>query len=109
MSVKNGLFTGILIGSLVGAGVALLTAPRSGEETRSLLKDKGGEIKAKAATTLEDGRTRVMEIRDRGQALVAEKRENVKTAFQEIKARLRASARELEDGGEDERLPEAAA
>jgi gas vesicle protein len=109
MSARNGLFTGILIGSLVGAGVALLTAPRSGEETRTLLKEKGSEIKAKAATTLEDGHTRLMEIRDRGQALVAEKREDVKTAFQEIRAKLRAPAGELEDGGENERLQEAAA
>lgn len=109
MSEKNGLFTGILIGSLVGAGVALLTAPRSGEETRTLLREKGGEIKAKATTTLEDGRTRVMAIRDRGQALVAEKREDMKAAIQEIKARLRASAGGQEDGAEGERLPESAA
>lgn len=109
MSSRNGLFTGILIGSLVGVGVALLTAPRSGEETRTLLKEKGGELKTKAANTLEDGRTRVQEIRDRGQALVAEKREDIKAAFQEVRARLRASTEELEGGAEDERLPEATA
>lgn len=108
MSARNGLLTGILIGSLVGAGVALVTAPRSGKETRLLLKEKGGELKAKAATTLEDGRTRVREIRKRGQALVAEQKEEMKAAFQEIRARLRPSAEELEDGAEAEHLPEAA-
>ena len=109
MSARNGLFTGILIGGLVGAGVALLTAPHSGEVTRTLLREKGSEFKSKATNTLDDGRTRVAEIKSRGQAMVAEKKEEMKAALQEIKARLSASATDLEARPEDDRLSEAAA
>jgi gas vesicle protein len=37
--------TGLLIGGLVGAGVALLMAPRSGEETRAELRNKAMEYR----------------------------------------------------------------
>ena len=33
-------FAGFVIGGLVGAAAALLLAPQSGEETRTLIKDK---------------------------------------------------------------------
>jgi gas vesicle protein len=36
------------IGALAGAGIALLYAPRSGEETRELIATKGRELKGKA-------------------------------------------------------------
>jgi gas vesicle protein len=38
-------FAGFVIGGLVGAGLALLLAPQSGEETRSQIKDKSFELK----------------------------------------------------------------
>ena len=38
-------FAGLAIGGLVGAGLALLLAPQSGEETRGQIKDKGFELK----------------------------------------------------------------
>jgi gas vesicle protein len=47
-------FAGFMIGSLVGAAVALLMAPQSGEETRTLIKDKSIEIKDKAVVTGQD-------------------------------------------------------
>ena len=39
---------GFLIGGLVGAGVALLLAPQSGEETREMLRERGIELKNRA-------------------------------------------------------------
>lgn len=36
---------GIVVGGLVGAAVALLLAPQSGEETRTLIRDKSIELK----------------------------------------------------------------
>ena len=39
-------------GALAGAAIALLYAPRSGEETRRLIADKGREIKNKASDAL---------------------------------------------------------
>lgn len=36
--------SGAVIGGVIGAGVALLFAPRTGEETRKILKDKADEL-----------------------------------------------------------------
>jgi gas vesicle protein len=43
---SNELFlAGLIMGSLVGVGVALLVAPQSGVETRGQIKDKSVELK----------------------------------------------------------------
>lgn len=42
-----GLFVAFLSGALVGAGAALLFAPRSGKETREMLADYGCDLKEK--------------------------------------------------------------
>lgn len=36
------------VGGMIGAGVALLTAPKTGEETRRMIKDLAGDVKEKA-------------------------------------------------------------
>lgn len=40
---------GLLVGGLVGAAVALLYAPQSGEETRAVIREKSIELKEQAA------------------------------------------------------------
>jgi gas vesicle protein len=35
---------GILVGAVVGGGIALLYAPKSGQETRQLIRDKSGDL-----------------------------------------------------------------
>ena len=48
MSSQNSgvlFFAGLVIGGLVGASLALLLAPQSGEETRTQIKDKSFELK----------------------------------------------------------------
>lgn len=42
-------FTGLIIGAVIGAAVALLYAPQSGSETRRILKEKASAIKEKAS------------------------------------------------------------
>lgn len=65
---------GFLVGGVVGAAVALLLAPQSGEETRALIKDKSIELRDKAAVTAEKTRIKVDEFTDeakvRGKELV---------------------------------------
>ena len=48
------LFSGFILGGLVGAVTALLMAPQSGEETRSFIRDKSMEVKDRATDTLDD-------------------------------------------------------
>jgi len=49
-------FMGFIIGGLAGAVAALLLAPQSGEETRSVIKTKSIELKDKATYTAEEAR-----------------------------------------------------
>ena len=48
--------SGLIIGGLVGAAVALLLAPQSGEETREIIRDKSIELKDRAVETAEEAR-----------------------------------------------------
>jgi gas vesicle protein len=38
---------GVLVGGLVGAAAALLLAPQSGEETRTMIRERGIELKSR--------------------------------------------------------------
>jgi len=40
---------GFIVGTVVGVGIGFLYAPKSGKETRTLLKEKAGEVKEKAS------------------------------------------------------------
>lgn len=45
---------GFLVGGITGAVVSLLYAPKSGEETRTVIKEKAIELKDKTAVTAEE-------------------------------------------------------
>jgi gas vesicle protein len=45
---------GFLVGGITGAVVSLLLAPQSGEETRTVIKEKAIELKDKTAATAEE-------------------------------------------------------
>ncbi|MBI3753277.1 MAG: YtxH domain-containing protein [Deltaproteobacteria bacterium] len=77
-----GMMFAFLVGGLIGAGLALLYAPASGEETRRRLREqaaqKGDELKQRyeaAVDTVEEGVGKVKEI-------IEEKKNEVATAYQ---------------------------
>ena len=45
-----------VVGGLVGAGVALLLAPKAGKELRKDIKDIASDTRGKIATTVEKGK-----------------------------------------------------
>ncbi len=53
---------GLLVGGLVGSGIVLLKAPRSGEDTRKLIRDKADELQSKTEQTFNDTQSRVENI-----------------------------------------------
>jgi gas vesicle protein len=53
---------GFVIGGLIGAGVALLMAPQSGEETRALIGEKSIELRDRAYETASDVQSRAGEL-----------------------------------------------
>ena len=63
---------GLLIGALVGAGVALLFAPQSGEETRHLIRRKARRIADEASDRYEDVRHRVRAARRRAEEALSD-------------------------------------
>ena len=56
MASQGDKITYFLVGGFVGATIALLFAPRSGEETRRLIEDKYREGSKKVGQTAQDGR-----------------------------------------------------
>ena len=95
---------GFIVGGLSGAVVALLFAPQSGEETRTLIKDKSIELRDKAQISAEeaiasaeaaaaDARARADELarqlRERGQGMVEDVRERGKTAVDAVRSKVR--------------------
>ncbi len=52
-------FAGLVVGGLVGAALALLMAPQSGEETRAQIRDKTLEYKGTAEESVLEARQRM--------------------------------------------------
>ena len=59
---NTGFGAGMLIGLLVGTAVALLYAPRSGRETRALLRTKAEESRVKADELIHEAKERARRI-----------------------------------------------
>lgn len=66
MADNNGdlgsFLAGFMIGGLIGAGVALLMAPQSGEETRAYIKDKSIELRDQAVEAAGEVQTRASDF-----------------------------------------------
>ncbi len=91
MSDRNGnfgaFFSGFLFGSLVGAAVALLLAPQSGDETLSAIREKGIELKDQFDQTATDARKKAEEIAQEALAKVEALTEEAKSKATDIQQR----------------------
>jgi gas vesicle protein len=63
---------GLLIGALVGAGVALLFAPQRGEETRRFIRRKAKRLTAEASDRFDDVKDRVRAARRRAEEALSD-------------------------------------
>lgn len=88
--------SGFIVGGLVGAAVALLMAPQSGEETRVMIRDRSIELKDKAVEAAEDARIRAEaaaeearmradELKKRGQEIYVEQKGRLESAIDATK------------------------
>jgi gas vesicle protein len=77
---------GFFIGALVGAAVALLFAPQSGEETRILIRDKGIELRERADELGDEARKRAEEFQSQAKHKAEELQTKVKDAVEEGKS-----------------------
>ena len=63
---------GLLIGALIGAGVALLFAPQSGAETRQLIKRKTKRLAADAQDRFDDVKHRIKQARRKAEEALSD-------------------------------------
>jgi gas vesicle protein len=84
----------LLLGAAIGAGVALLFAPQSGEDTRAQLRRSARRMKRKAHDLAETGRDMVDDLQRQGRTAV----KDAKSALEDRLARHRAASHDEEDG-----------
>jgi gas vesicle protein len=72
------VFTGLVIGGLIGAATALLMAPRSGEETRAEIRNKAVEYRDRTRDVVNDTVSQAKSKADELKEGVVEKAEDLK-------------------------------
>jgi len=82
-------FAGFLIGGLVGAAVALLLAPQSGEETRAIIRDKSIELKDKASESAAEVRSRAEKTYGDVRTKASESAEGLRLKTEELSKKVK--------------------
>lgn len=81
-SAAKPVLSGFLVGSMIGAATALLFAPRSGEETRTEIRNKAIELRDHATETVRDtvsqAKSKVEDVKDNVREKVEELKERGK-------------------------------
>jgi gas vesicle protein len=77
---------GFLVGALVGAAAALLLAPQSGEETRTLIREKGIELGERADELSLEARRRAEDLQVQAKGKAGEWQTKMQQAVDEGKA-----------------------
>jgi gas vesicle protein len=85
---------GLLLGGLIGAGVALLLAPQSGHKTRRQIRRKGRDLREQTTDTITDT------IED-GVAQVRSKAQQVTSSIQEQTEALQQRGQDVVDKGKE--------
>jgi gas vesicle protein len=79
----SGVLLAFMLGATVGAAVALLFAPATGEETREYLNRRAKE-----------GRDRIDAAARQGRDIINRQRDNLTTAFDRAREQFQAATRE---------------
>ena len=74
-----------LIGAVVGGGIALLTAPKSGERTREQLKRMAGDAKEKAEGYYDEMKDRATEATEKVQGYYQEAKQTMESTVDAAK------------------------
>lgn len=81
MNNSKGVAFAFLVGGAIGAGLALLFAPASGNETRRRIKDGAEDAGDWARDRYQDARYRVADGSDKVRAFVGERRDDLQAAY----------------------------
>lgn len=77
------------LGALMGAAAALLLTPKTGEEARELLREKGGDLAKRAQEYAKDAQVRAGEFFDKGREFLEEQSQRLTTAFEAGKSAMK--------------------
>jgi gas vesicle protein len=77
------------LGTLVGAGVALLLTPKTGQEARELLKEKGEEFARRAGEFTSEAQVKAGDLFDKGREFFEEQTQRLVSAFEAGKAAMK--------------------
>lgn len=78
-----------LVGGVVGAGIALLFAPASGEETRRKIRETGEDVKRKTEAFVTESRDRIGEFVDDGRVRLGELVDTGRDSLSSLSSSLR--------------------
>jgi gas vesicle protein len=87
------------LGGLIGAAAALLLTPRTGQQTRELLVEQGGEFARRAQEMANDAQGRAGEWLDKSRELFEEQTQRLMTAFEAGKDAMREEMRKAPPRG----------
>jgi gas vesicle protein len=101
----------LTVGAIIGAAVALLLTPKTGDETRELLREKGSDLARqarergtewarRAQETMGEAQTRAQEYLGRGREAVEDTSAQLKAAFEAGRGAMREEIARLR--GRDE-------
>ncbi len=74
------VFLAFVLGAAIGGGVALLTAPRSGRETREKIREATDDARDRLREVADETETRVKKVIAEGRDLLDEKKDLIKSA-----------------------------
>lgn len=99
---------GIVIGAAVGVVAGLLTAPKSGKETRQDIKNKAHEVKGSAERKLKDAHKELARLSEdlakKAQVLKGQAKTELNdlgTKAEELKAQIKAAITSIKSGDDD--------
>lgn len=87
-----GFIGGLLLGGVIGAAIALLMAPASGEETREQIRAEGVALKQRGQDFGNDRVHDAQNMVKQGQKSVSEAQEHFSTAMQDQKDKVHQAA-----------------
>ena len=88
------VFLAFVLGAAIGGGLALLTAPRSGQETRDKIKDLADDTKDRLRTMADDAEARVKKAVEEGREILEEKKDLIQAAIKAGKDAIEAERAE---------------
>jgi gas vesicle protein len=77
------------LGALLGAGAALLLTPRTGRETRDLLREKSEEFARRAGEFKSEAQVKAADLFEKGRQLFEEQTQRLVSAFEAGKTAMR--------------------